>query len=138
MHPHPRDLAEAAGLFEGTERTHLSFDVGPEGIRPRIGIEGSFAALPGREARWQELFGRLERRGLCSPAQREALLAWPGSDSFWTAPERWPADPAWLGAFCIRYLSHLKAVWRPGRALEAKAYLAFGPYRRRRPAAPDN
>lgn len=132
----PAGVARAAALVAGAERTHLSFDVGPEAIRPRIGIEGSFAALPRRERRWAELLGRLESRGLCSPAQRDALLAWPGTDSFWTAPRSWPREVRWMDAFCIRYLSHLKVVWQSGRALRSKAYLAFGPHRRAAVAGP--
>lgn len=117
--------AEITPLFEEVERLHLSFDLSPDGgVLPRIGIEGSFPRLPRREPRWRELFTRLEERGLCDHGKREAALAWPGYDTFWTAPERWPAGAQ---GFCIRSLSHVKVVCEPGREPEAKVYLAFGP-----------
>jgi hypothetical protein len=125
------DVVRAARPFTGAERTHLSLDLGPDRIRPRIGIEGSFARQPAREPRWRQLLARLAHHGLCTTAQREALLAWPGWDSFWTAPALWPRETAWTGAFCVRYLSHLKVICRPGRPLQSKAYLAFHAYRRR-------
>ncbi len=117
-------VAEVIPIFEGVERLHLSFDIGDE-VLPRIGIEGSFPRLPGREPRWEELFDRLERRGLCSPAKRRAALGWPGYDSFWTAAERWPIAAMGAGGFCVRALSHVKVVCRPGELPEAKAYLTF-------------
>jgi hypothetical protein len=112
-------------LFEGVERLHLSFDVVDE-ILPRIGIEGSFSRQPSREPRWNAFLERLVAGDLCSPAKRDALLAWPGYDTFWTAPLHWPAELGPRGA-CIRLVSHLKVVCRPDRDPEAKAYLVFGP-----------
>lgn len=111
----------AAELLTGAERLHLSFDLGAE-VLPRIGVEGSFPRLPNREPRWAELFDRLVDRGLCAAEKRDAALAWPGYDSFWTTPERWPTGVG-SGGFCARALSHIKLVSRPDRELEAKAYL---------------
>ena len=119
-------VAKAALLFEGVERLHLSFDV-TDAILPRIGIEGSFPRQPSREPRWQAFFERLVESGLCSPGKREAVLAWPGYDTFWTAPERWPVSALGPQGACLRTLSHVKVVCRPDRDLEAKAYLTFGP-----------
>jgi hypothetical protein len=113
-------LAEIAPLFEGIERPHLSFDLGSE-ILPRVGFEGSFARQ--REPRWAELFGRLEAGGLCTRTQRNAILAWPGYDTFWTAAADWPLEQAGMRGFCVRSLSHVKVVAQPSRAPEAKAYL---------------
>jgi hypothetical protein len=113
-------------LFEGVERLHLSFDVTEE-ILPRVGLEGSFPRQPRREPRWAVFFERLVERGLCSPAKRDAALAWPGYDTFWTAPERWPITEMGPRGICIRTLSHLKVVCAPDREPEAKAYLTFGP-----------
>ena len=120
------ETVRAASLLEGAERLHLSFDVTEE-VLPRIGIAGSFPRQPPREARWEELFSRLVREGLCSPDKRDAVLAWPGYDSFWTAPERWPVAEIGSRGFCVRALSHLKVVCLPDRDPEAKAYLVFGP-----------
>ena len=127
-HADPR-IADVAPLFAGVERIHLSFDIGPAAILPRVGIEGSFSRFPWREPRWKELFDRLVDRGLCTPAKRAAALGWTGFDTFWTAPEAWPVDAAGLAMSCVRSLSHLKVVCDPDRDLEAKGYLMFGPWR---------
>lgn len=118
-------VAAAAPLLSGAERPHLSFDIGPQGIAPRAGLEASFVKWPHREPRWRELFDRLVGRGLCDPAKREAVLAWPGQESFHAAPGRWPADAAPRGV-CVRALSHVKLVARPEDPPEAKVYLLFG------------
>jgi hypothetical protein len=112
-------------LFAGVERIHLSLDLGEE-VLPRIGIAGSFPRLPAREPRWWELFGRLVSRGLCCAKERDAALAWPGSESFWTAPTTWPTEAVGPHGFCFRKLSHVKVVCCPDREPEAKIYLLFG------------
>jgi hypothetical protein len=122
------EVEAAVPLFSHVERLHLSFDIGSE-ILSRIGIEGSFAGRPEREPRWRDLFTLLVDRGLCTPEKRAAVFAWPGYDSFWTAPESWP-EAADLRTVCVRGLSHVKVVCRPGRELEAKAYLTLGPFDR--------
>jgi hypothetical protein len=119
-------VAAAAPLLAGAERPHLSFDIHPERIEPRIGLEGSFVKWPHREPRWRQLFDRLVDRGLCDPAKREAVFAWPGQETFWSAPARWPAAAAGTRGVCVRALSHVKVVAQPGRAPEAKVYLLFG------------
>jgi hypothetical protein len=125
----PRVIPQVQGqvsLFEGIERTHLSLDLVGGEVSPRIGIEGSHARQPKREPRWGELFDRLVAAGLCSAEKRAAALSWPGWDSFWTAPQRWPVEAVGTGGYCVRYLSHVKVVCRPDRAPEAKVYLALG------------
>jgi hypothetical protein len=119
-------VAKAAPLLAGAERPHLSFDVGPEGIGSRAGLEGSFVKWPHREPRWRELFDRLVDRGLCAPEKRDAIFAWPGQETFWSSPERWPTTAAGTRGVCVRALSHVKVVARPDCAPEAKAYLLFG------------
>ncbi len=119
-------VAKAAPLLTGVERPHLSLDIGPEGIGPRTGLEGSFVKWPHREPRWRELFDRLVDRGLCAPGKRDAVFEWPGQETFWSAPGRWPAETAGTRGVCVRALSHVKVVARPDRAPEAKAYLLFG------------
>ncbi|HEX6861726.1 MAG TPA: hypothetical protein VF414_02865 [Thermoanaerobaculia bacterium] len=119
-------VSEITPLFEGVERLHLSFDVAPEGVLPRIGLEGSFPRLPRREPRWAELLGRWTGQGLCTPEKKDALLAWPGAETFWTAPAAWPIEAVGAQGFCVRGLSHVKVVSAPDREPEAKAYLSFG------------
>lgn len=127
--------APVAPIFAAAGTIHLSLDVGPE-VLPRIGIEGSFPRLPAREPGWRELFDRLVERGLCAPEKRDAALAWPGYDTVWTAPERWPVAAAGARGFRVRSLSHVKVVCSPDREPEAKAYLLFGPPERSSDAAP--
>lgn len=110
-------VSEILPLFAGTERLHVSLDIG-EQISSRVGVEGSFQRLPHREPGWQELFGRLVAAGLCSPEKRDAVFAWPGHDSFRN------------GLFCVRSLSHVKVVSCSGRQPEAKVYLLFTPFRK--------
>ncbi|HEV7518581.1 MAG TPA: hypothetical protein VGR07_19985 [Thermoanaerobaculia bacterium] len=118
--------AEIAPLLEGTENPHLSFDIGATGeVLPRIGLEGAFPRQPMREPRWAELLGRWVEIGLCSPEKRDAVLGWPGQDSFWTAPDRWPVEAVGVGGACVRFLSHLKVVGEAGRPPQVKAYLGL-------------
>jgi hypothetical protein len=134
-------LAPLFAQIAQPERLHLSFDLLADGeIGPRFGLEGSLARLPRREPRWAALFERLVRAGLCDPVRRDAVLAWPGWDSFRTAPEVWPVaglaeGEGGLAGFCARGVSHVKVVSWPDRPPETKAYLAFNAVRTL-PAAP--
>lgn len=121
---HEERVGRLAELLRPVERFHLSFDVGDE-LRPRFGLEGSFARQPAREPGWTELFDRLGSRGLCTDAQRRAVFAWPGSDSLWTAPDAWPVAAVGARGHFVRSLSHVKLVAQPDRELEAKVYLAL-------------
>ena len=118
-------VREAAALLRDAERLHLSFDVTDE-VLPRIGIEGSYPRLPRREPAWVALLDRFVATGLCAPEKRDTLLAWPGYDTFWTAPASWPVGEVGTNGLCVRGLSHLKVVSSPCREPEAKAYLLAG------------
>jgi hypothetical protein len=136
----PRTVQPAGAIAPAlaeTERLHLSLDLGADvaDILPRVGIEGSFPRQPPRETRWEALFNRLVKLGLCSPARRAAALAWPGYDTFWTAPTTWPLAAAGGRGYCVRRLSHVKVACEPDRPPEAKAYLAFEPLDRSAAAA---
>ncbi len=130
----PADVARRAGelapLAAGAARTHLSFDVG-EAVGERFGIECSFPRLPAREPAWRGLLERWTAAGLVGGDEAEALLAWTGYDSAWTAAARWPAGVDSASAFCLRAVSHLKLVSVPQAPPHAKAYLLFGPWRRK-------
>ncbi len=124
----PAAAARVAGLApllaEGG-RLHLSCDLDHhlESIGPRVGVEVSFSRQPRRDPRWERLLGRLVAAGLCSPAARDAALAWPGQDSLWTAPGRWPLGRDAAALRCARVLSHVKLVCDRRRPLAAKLYL---------------
>lgn len=126
-----KQVAACAPLVADCQRPHLSFDLGVE-VSTRIGIEGSFVRLPHREPRWAGLFDRLVASGLCTPEKRDAIFAWTGYDSLWTAADRWPEEAVALGGYCVRGLSHVKLVSWPEREPEAKAYLVFQHLRRSR------
>jgi hypothetical protein len=123
-------VAEHLPVFADADRLHVSLDIG-ERISSRVGVEGSFRRPPVREPGWRDLFDRLVARGLCSPEKRDAALAWPGHDSFWTAPAAWPAAADRLALSCVRSLSHVKLVFAADREVEAKVYLLLTPLRRR-------
>lgn len=128
----PENAPQVAGLcplIGDSERLHLSLDVG-ETISPRIGIETSFVRRPSREPRWREFLDRLSAAGLCTREKLDAVFGWPGVDSLWTAPRRWPADAVGLGGYCVRFLSHVKLVSWTDREPEAKAYLGVQHVRR--------
>jgi hypothetical protein len=124
-HPWVRD---SAALFQGFDKLTLAVDLGAT-ISSRLGIAGSCFRSPTREPRWGELLADFVDRGLCSPAKRDAVLRWSGSDSVWTAAD-WPVEELGGSFHLARSLSHLKLVAWPDRPPEAKAYLAFQPFRR--------
>jgi hypothetical protein len=118
-------LAEAAlPLLADAERVHFSFEITPDGFGTRVGMEGSYLKQPAREPGWLALLDRLVARELCTPAQRDAVLAWPGYDTARTAAT-WPGDGqgAPLPGICAYGLSHVKLAMSPERPLQAKAYL---------------
>ena len=121
----PAAAARVAGLgtlLAGADRLHLSCDLG-DTLAPRVGVEVSFPRQPRRDPRWERLFERLVAAGLCSPAARDAALAWPGQDSLWTAAGRWPAARGAAAVRCVRALSHVKLVCDRRRPTTAKLYL---------------
>ena len=110
----------------------LSFDVG-DTIYPRIGLEFLSEKQPKDESQWQLFLNHLVKTGLCTPAKQEALLAWPGASQKADQLELWPPNLAGgdflLGSKALsvfwRKINHIKIVYQPGNALEAKAYLLF-------------
>ncbi|MBN1860783.1 MAG: hypothetical protein JW840_04895, partial [Candidatus Thermoplasmatota archaeon] len=115
------------------ERFVLSFDVTADGIGPRIGLECSFEENRyHEETRWEPLFDYLVEQGMCLPEKRDALLRYPGVEH----PDDFSGgvmkplvsvsqhlDDIFSGSL-VRYISHVKVVYIPGRPIEAKAYPA--------------
>jgi hypothetical protein len=99
------------------------------GLGPKIGLE-CYLDHDAPPARWMALLDHLVAAGLCLPAKRDALLAWPGVSQEQTAPAIWPANLAQatrlLGGRSVpvlsRYLHHVKPVFLDGRIIETKAY----------------
>jgi len=120
-------------LENKADRFVLSFDVTDKGIGPRIGLECSFASNRfHEETRWNELLNHLVEKGTCLPEKRDALLQYPGiesSEDFSGSIMKPLASASQhleviLSGTLIRYISHVKIVYLPGRSLEAKAYPA--------------
>ncbi len=120
-------------LERRADRFVLSFDVTPDGIGPRIGVECSFEENRyHEEARWADLFDFLVQQEMCLPEKRDALLEYPGvehSDDFSGGVMKpfvsvsQHLDDIFAGSL-VRYISHVKIVYFPGRSFEAKAYPA--------------
>lgn len=116
-----------------SERFVLSYDVTTDGIGPRIGIECSFEDNRyHEEPRWEPLFDYLVEKGLCLSEKRDALLRYPGVEHpddfsggmmkpFVSVSQH--LDDIFSGSL-VRYISHVKIVYIPGRSMEAKAYPA--------------
>jgi hypothetical protein len=119
-------------LQNKADRFVLSFDVTETGIGPRLGIECSFASNRfHQETRWKKLFDYLVEKGACLPEKRDALLGYPGVEhTDVSGSVMKPLVSAshhlddLLSGTLVRYISHMKVVYYPGRALEAKAYPA--------------
>ena len=120
-------------LSEFVDSILLSFDVG-DTVLPRIGLECFLDKQPYEGGQWELFLDYLVKAGLCTPAKKNAFLAWPGLSNKSSVPDLWPSDISFgdrfLGsrAFSLfwRRLSHIKLVYQPGIPLEAKGYLAFG------------
>ena len=98
------------------------------GLGPKIGLE---CYIPDDDApRWRAFLGYLVAAGLCLPAKRDALLAFPGVTHERIDPEHWPSHLArttrLLGGRRVPVLTrcqhHIKVVALDGQAVEAKAY----------------
>lgn len=126
-----------SNLSQFVDSILLSFDVS-DTVLPRIGLECFLNNQPYEEPqdrpRWQLFLDYLVEAGLCTPAKKNAFLAWPGLSQRSLIPNLWPSNISFgdrfLGsrAFSVfwRRLSHIKLVYQPGIPLEAKGYLAFG------------
>lgn len=124
-------------LSEFVDSILLSFDVS-DTVLPRIGLEcflnNQPFEEPHEEPRWQIFLDYLVQGGLCTPAKKNAFLAWAGLSDKSSFPDLWPSNISFgdrfLGskAFSIfwRNISHIKLVYQSGTPLEAKGYLAFG------------
>lgn len=122
-----------ADLERRADRFVLSYDVTTNGIGPRIGLECSFEENRyHEETRWEDLFDYLVKKRMCLPQKRDALLQYPGVEH----PDDFSGgimkpfisisqhlEDIFSGSL-VRYISHVKVVYRPGQLLEAKAYPA--------------
>lgn len=121
-------LDEAFGRADSVD---LDLDLTPEPA-PKLGLECSFIAGPPQAYRLPAFLDWLAARGLCTEGKRRGLLAWTRALHQRQFPHAWPPELATrargLGggtvSMYVRWVYHIKLVFQPGRALEAKAYLA--------------
>jgi hypothetical protein len=132
----PGDADEPLELFR---RLHPHVDlVAPcldvaEHVGERIGFECHLERQPPAESRWEALLDELVGSGWCTSEKRDALLAWPGRVVPGHGTPTWPPElvraslrqPADHFTSFVRQLSHVKVVYEPGRAVEAKGYFGF-------------
>ena len=112
-----------------SSRLILHINIG-EKIDSKVGIECSFAEDKYHlQNEWKNLFDYLEKKGLCIREKREALLDFPGVaqenddefnfETYMVAPK---IDHNNYSSALVRYLSHIKIVYKPNEGFEAKAY----------------
>jgi len=115
--------AQWRDLSRFTDRVSLHLDVA-ERVGPRLGLEVGFAessaAFNADDPEDTRFCDYLVDAGMCRPDKRDALFDWVGGFRLGG-----PAGGDALGLF-LRTISHVKVVYQPGRAPEAKAYLAVG------------
>jgi hypothetical protein len=93
----------------------LSLDVG-EDLGPTVGFGLALPDAP--RGTWAGgVLQRLVDAGLCTPAKRDAVLAWPGTERAVLEGHQWPSK-------LCRTIG-VKLVCRPGEPLEAKTYPYF-------------
>jgi hypothetical protein len=119
-------------IFVHVDRVRLVLTV-RENIAPALGLE-CFVGAPGvSEPRWKGLLDTLVAAGLCRPAMRDRVLAWPGVLTPVSTGDEWPEslivgalarDPRDVGRIECR-ISHLKLAYEQDRITRAKAYLGF-------------
>ena len=111
---------------------YLHVDVGAD-ISGKIGIECKFSYPRdlSPEPLWYPFLDFLLEEGVCLPAKRNGLLAYPGYRSIdmdaCPPPLARMADHLYplYRSFFVRIISHVKLVYRESGELEAKAYLGI-------------
>jgi len=118
-------------LQQQVTRLVLHITITEEGVDPKIGLECSFS--PDRyhlETQWASFFDYLIRKGVCCPEKKTNVL------NFLGVSQDHHSNPFNLSSYkiavlvpsetsanaLVRYISHVKLVYKPGRSLEAKVY----------------
>jgi len=131
--PGPLDAAEAwiDRLFVHADRIRLALTLA-DTLLPDIGLECFVGDPTANDPRWRCLFDMLVRDGLCTPARRDQLLAWPGaltpvSTTEW--PEGLIVDALLRTEQAVHWLdcriSHTKVTLAAGGVPTAKGYFGF-------------
>jgi hypothetical protein len=126
------ELSQLIGeLHQQVTRLVLHITITEQGVDPKIGLECSFA--PDRyhlETRWEPFFEYLYQKGVCCLEKKTEVL------DFLGISHEDPSQPFDRSTYkvavllpigssahtLVRYISHVKLSYIPGRPLEAKAY----------------
>jgi hypothetical protein len=108
----------ASAVRPASTATMLHLDVGAD-IAPGISFELGLRREPQRRGRVAEmaLLDALVDSGLCAPAKRDGLIAWPHTTIDTMPHELWPS-------VVTRRINHVKITVRPDGGVTAKAYLS--------------
>lgn len=115
------------------ERIDLDLDVSST-ILPKLGLECYVQIKP--DSKGLQFLDYLVDAGLCLPEKRDALVAYPGHIHERLNRELWPQHLRHFSDFLegrvlstfFRTIHHIKVIYQPDRALEAKAYLGVKHY----------
>lgn len=118
-------------LFVHADRIRLALTLA-DALSPDVGLECFVGDPAASDPRWRCLFDMLVHNKLCTPEQREQLLAWPAaltplSASQW--PEALITDALLRNDPGLRWLdcriSHVKVTLSHGQPARAKGYVGF-------------
>ncbi|MCJ7698420.1 MAG: hypothetical protein MUO73_08855 [Thermoplasmata archaeon] len=112
-------------------RIILHINIGEKGVDPKIGLECSFYPdLYNLETKWPVFLNYLVKKGLCLPEKKAALLHFSGVEQqdmnhdfdlkSYITVMRIPDNN--FSSALVRYISHIKLVYKPNHPTEAKVY----------------
>jgi hypothetical protein len=112
-------------------RVVLHISITEDGVEQKIGLECAFHPdLYNFETRWEAFFDYLVKKNVCLPEKKEAMLQFMGVEqedstqefnlNSYVVSAKIP-DNNYSSAL-VRYISHIKLVYKPKQPLEAKAY----------------
>ena len=119
---------------ELADRFVVSFDITENGIGDKIGIELSFISNDFNNIeRWGKLLDYLVEKNMCLPEKKEALIKYSSveEETVINGAIMRPIASATLyendltKSNVVRYINHIKIVYKPGKQIIAKAYPAL-------------
>lgn len=114
------------------ESVSIDLDLGKT-IRPKLGLEFTNQKRFDR-VWWEKILSRISTMGLCRNEKKEALLSWQGYSNETYNPHfrQNQMDNSQVASngqhYLVRFINHLKIVYKANHSLEAKAYLAIRHY----------
>lgn len=108
---------------QDVNRILINFEINKR-VDPNIGIEFSFKPDKfHKEKRWYNFLEWLIENGLVDPKMLNPLFSFPGLDTISGSDERYP------DILIVRYIGHIKIVYKDVRKYLTKSYLAIRTYR---------